>query len=74
MDLKELSNGEYFHYRISDGGHGLVKADSREEAIDKVLDAYNAHGQCLTLDDISINVIEQNPFTDAPDVLEIYAY
>ena len=72
--LKELANGNYFCYAIEDGGLGIVKANSPEEAEQKVRDGYNKHGYLSDSTQIKIYDIYQEPFDDAPDVIEIYEY
>lgn len=72
---RHIENGELFCYTLSDGGIGIVIADSPEEAEKKVHAAYSKHGgyENGNMDGITINVFEldQKPFEDAPDVLEI---
>lgn len=78
--MEELSryieNGELFCYTLSDGGTGIVIADNPEEAEEKVRAAYSKHGGYengyIASDIINVFELEQKPFEDAPDVLEIF--
>ncbi len=72
--LKELANGNYHCYAIEDGGLGIVKAESPEEAERKVRDGYKEHGSLSDDTEVEIYDILQAPFEDAPDVIEIYEY
>lgn len=75
--IKCLENGTLFSYSLSDGGTGIVIADSSEEAEQKVRAAYERHGgyENGNMDGINVSVWElyQKPFNDAPDVLEIFS-
>ena len=71
--LKDLANGDYFFYKLSEGGCGIVKADSPEDAERKVRDGYTKHSS-YGGEDIEIYDIYQKPFDDAPDVIEIFEY
>lgn len=74
--LTELVNtGKLYGYKLTDGGMGLVIAETREDAYTKVEKAYIAHGSPeYNFADVELWEITQKPFTDAPDVLEIYEY
>lgn len=41
--LNQLANGSYYIYQVCDGGCGIVKANSTEEAKAIVVDSYNNH-------------------------------
>lgn len=73
---RHIENGELFCYTLSDGGIGIVIADSPEEAEKKVHAAYSKHGGYengyMASDIINVFELEQKPFEDAPDVLEIF--
>ena len=56
---------------IVDGGKGIVKADSSEEAERKVRESYKKHGYEDTSEEVYIYEIWQKPFEDSPDVIEI---
>lgn len=69
--LNTLANGNYWYYILEEGGCGIVKADSSEEAEQKVRDAYTKHSDDLFTEEISIYEIYQKPYGDAPDIIEI---
>ena len=75
--IQHLENGTLFSYSLSDGGTGIVIADSPEEAEQKVGAAYEKHGgyENGNMDGVDINIWElyQKPFDDVPDVLEIFS-
>ena len=75
--VKCIENGTLFSYSLSDGGTGIVIADSPEEAEQKVRAAYEKHGgyENGNMDGINVNIWElyQKPFDDAQDVLEIFS-
>ena len=66
-----LSNGDYWYYEWEDGGKGIVKANSSEEAEHKVRESYKKHGYENTSEEVYIYEIWQKPFEDSPDVIEI---
>lgn len=70
MEIKNL-----YIYKIEDIAIGIVRATSREDAKDKVLNAYSQHYSEFdaTYATIQIdNVIEnENVFMDFPDVIEV---
>ena len=71
--LNKLVNGNYWCYILEEGGAGIVKAESSEEAERKVREAYTKHGYYNPFtEEIRIYEIYQKPYDDAPDVLEIY--
>ena len=45
IDFKELTNGNYYIYQISDGGCGIVKAETEAEAKLRAAFSYHKHGQ-----------------------------
>lgn len=61
----------YYRYEIEQGGIGVVKANSKVEAKQKVIDAYTKHSTDGFTEEVYIHDIEQ-PFEDAPDVIEVY--
>lgn len=73
--LKELVNVGCYGY-VTDyysGGKGIVLANSKEEARQKVMDAYLKHGYSKNeLSELEVWKIEESPFEDAPDVLEVW--
>ena len=69
-----LVNGDYWYYLLEEGGAGIVKADSSEEAEQKVRDAYTKHSDDPFTEEIKIYEIYQKPYDDAPDVMEIYEW
>lgn len=70
--LKELLNGNYYIYQLSDGGCGIVKANTKEEAIAIVIDAYKTHGIVeVDKSDIDITKIQDGLFDDAENVIEL---
>lgn len=75
--VKCIENGTLFSYSLSDGGTGIVIADSPEEAEQKVRAAYEKHGgyENGNMDGINVSILElyQKPFDDASDVLEIFS-
>lgn len=70
----ELVNGDYWYYVLEEGGAGIVRAESSEEAERKVREAYTKHSDNPFTEEIKIYEIYQKPYDDAPDVLEIYEY
>lgn len=68
--LKELTNGDYWYYVIEDGGRGIVKADSPEDAEIKVRNAYKKHGGLSEYTTVEIYG-DICYFDDSPDVIEI---
>lgn len=72
--LNELVNGNYYYYDLEDGGAGIVMANGWNEAKRKVKEAYTKHSSDPFTENIMIYPINQKPFDDAPDVLEIYEY
>lgn len=66
-----LTNGNYWYYEWEDGGKGIVKADSSEEAERKVRESYKKHGYENTSEEVYIYEIWQKPFEDSLDVIEI---
>ena len=74
---KMLQKGNIWVYRLEDGGHGLVEAESPEEAEDKVRQAYCKHGSISESTPIEIYDTFSGGscwFGDCPDVLELYTY
>lgn len=75
--IQHLENGTLFSYSLSDGGAGIVVANSPEEAEQKVRAAYEKHGgyENGNMDGINVSILElyQKPFDDASDVLEIFS-
>ena len=69
--LKTLTNGDYFLYKLEQGGGGIVRADSPTDAVRKVREAYRKHSSADFTEGISVYDIYQVPFDDCPDVLEI---
>ena len=70
--LKELMNGNYFIYHISDGGVGIVKAETEEQAKDFVCNAYRKHNSGdYSRDEIYCEKIEDGYFDDSPEVIEL---
>jgi len=74
--IKHIENECLFAYTLSDGGAGIVVANSEEEAKEKVKAAYIKHGgyENENMDGVDINIFQmyQRPFADVPDVLEIF--
>lgn len=74
--VKYIENGELFSYELSDGGSGIVIVDNVEEAEYKVKTAYKRHGgyENENLEEVRVDIfaLDQKPFNDAPDVLEIF--
>lgn len=64
-----------YAYRIEELAVGIVKAESYEDAREKVKAAYLKHNDCFDLerDVVEIKEIEENDswFSDHPDVAEI---
>ena len=59
-------------YSIEQGGLGIVFAESKADAQEKVRAAYNAHsGGDKFTEEITISEIENGWFYDHPDVFEI---
>lgn len=69
--FNELVNGNYWCYILEEGGIGIVRAESSEEAERKVREAYTKHTTSPFTEEIKIYEIYQKPYDDAPDVLEI---
>ena len=74
--LEELLNGKYFIYQISDGGCGIVKANTEAQAVVAVMDAYRSH--CGSDFDYSATDIkcykitnDSRYFKGTPNVLEL---
>lgn len=73
--LNKLTNGNYWYYVLEEGGAGIVRANSSEEAERKVREAYTKHsGNDPFTENIGIYEIYQKPYDNAPDVLEICEY
>lgn len=70
--LKWLASGNYWLYELDDGGKGIVKAETNEEALKKLKDAYKKHYSEDTMPDFRISPIEGGYFEDTPDVIELY--
>lgn len=76
--VKYIINGKLWTYMIDadddGGGVGIVIADNEQQAIAKVKEAYKKHSGNDEISDFSVysHKIEQCPFSDAPDVLEIF--
>jgi len=64
--LKEL-----YIYKIQNYATGVVKANSENEAIEKVSSAYSKHSICFGNDEIIITMTDGYWFSDSPDVLEV---
>ena len=65
---------KYWIYTFDDDTYGIVKADTEDEAKQKVLKAYTEHGGYeseITEDMIEIENIDNHWFSDNPDVLEL---
>lgn len=60
---------KYFAYQIEDGGCGVVRADNKKEAEEKVRKAYNLHGELSDTTEIWIG--KPSWFEDCPDVFEV---
>lgn len=75
--LKQLvETGKLYGYNTDyyNGGKGIVVADDEEEARKKVIDGYLKHGYSESeLSELEVWKVEDKPFDDAPDVLEIWA-
>ena len=73
--IKELTNGNYYIYQISDGGCGIVKANSDVEAKVNVMNAYKGHdGSEYSATDIwccNICDLGNTFFADKPNVIEL---
>lgn len=55
------------------GGKGIVIAKNEKEAKEKVVKAYLKHGYSKNeLSELEVWKVEDKPFNDAPDVLEIW--
>lgn len=74
--IKELTNGEYWFYKLEQGGAGIVKAYNFTEAEQKVKNAYLKHSSPEFCEEIEVYKIEKCCcyFEDVPDVIEIYEY
>lgn len=74
--LKKLVNsGKLYGYNTDYnlGGKGIVIADSKKDAKQKVMSAYLKHGYSKSeLSELEVWKITEKPFEDAPDVLEIW--
>ena len=65
---------KYWIYIFDDDIYGIVKANTEEEAKQKVLKAYIEHGgyeSKITEDMIEIENIDNHCFSDNPNVLEL---
>lgn len=61
----------YYRYEIEQGGLGVVWAQSKEDARQQVIEAYRKHsGEDGFTEEVKIFEIDQ-PFDDAPDVIEL---
>lgn len=72
--IKELINGNYYIYQLSDGGCGIVQAKGEKEAAMTVVDAYNRqHSGIYEPADVHIKEIEgkNNYHESSPNVLEL---
>lgn len=72
--IKELINGNYFIYQLSDGGCGIVKAESKVKAVELVIDAYNSqHSGTYYESEITVTeIVSKNRlFKNHPNVLEL---
>lgn len=68
-----LNSGKLYSYMTDDNVHGIVIAESEEDAYKKVKTAYLQHGYCESeLYDLTIQNIKDGWFKDNPDILEIY--
>lgn len=74
--LKELVKTNKLYGYITDyyiGGKGVVLANNEQEAKEKVIRAYLKHGYSESeLEELEVWKVEQEPFADALDVLEIW--
>lgn len=74
--LKDLViKGRLYGYNTDyyNGGKGIVIADSEEDARNKVINGYLKHGYSESeLTDLEVWKVTEEPFEDAPDVLEIW--
>lgn len=78
-ELREhIKNQRLFAYTLSDGGTGIVIANNKDMAKEKVKAAYQKNGGYENGNmegvDINIFIVSQPPFMNAPDVLEISEY
>lgn len=71
--IKNLKD-HIFTYSLSDGGFGIVLASDEEDAREKVRVAYQKHGgyEDKKMDGVEITItVPEEPFEDAPDVMEL---
>jgi len=73
--IKKLTKGDYFAYQVDDGGCGIVKANSTDEAREKVALSYNRHGDPYTtannVEVVSIKAIKEDGGYFGDDVIEL---
>jgi len=62
---------ELYIYKIPDLAIGVVKANSENEAIEKVSSAYSKHNTCFNDNEIIIIRTDNCWFSDSPDVFEV---
>ena len=73
--VKLVKTGKLYGYNTDYycGGKGIVLANNEEEAKQKVIDGYLKHGYSESeLSELEVWKVEEVPFEDAPDVLEIW--
>ncbi len=70
--MNELTNENYYMYKIAGGGFGIVKANTEDSAKREVLNAYHKHGQPeLTEEDVTVLPVISGYFSDSPNVIEL---
>ena len=69
--LQLIQSKGYFSYCIEDDGIGIVKAENKVEAEQKVRKAYNTHSYLSNDTCVGISGIESAWFEDSPDIIEI---
>lgn len=74
--LKELvETGKLYGYNTDfySGGKGIAVADNKEEAKEKIINAYLKHGYSKNeLSELEVWKIEDSLFYDSLDILEIW--
>lgn len=73
VNLKQLTNGNYYIYQVDDGGCGIVKAENEDKARLKVAYAYHRHGQ-PDIHSCNVEVFKIDPQgyqEDCPYVVEL---
>lgn len=72
--LKEVAKYEYWIYVLYNDTYGVVKANTEEDAKQKVKEAYTKHGGYetgITENMIEIENMDNHWFSNSPDVIEV---